>query len=152
MWSDFKAFINRGSIVDLAVGFILGVAFAAIVTSLVNDIFMPAVGLALGGVDFNSLFVVIKHGATNPGPYHTVAEAHTAGAVTINYGTFINTIIVFIIVAFVLFLIIRAYMRMKKPVEAAVTTKECPFCFTQIPIPAVRCPNCTSQLVEGAKE
>lgn len=151
MIKDFKAFISRGNIVDLAVGFILGVAFAAIVNSLVNDIIMPAVGLALGGVDFNSLFAVIKQGAT-PGPYHTVAEAHTAGAVTINYGTFINTIIVFIIVAFVLFMIIRAYMRMKKPAEAAVTAKECPFCFTQIPIAAVRCPNCTSMLVEGAKE
>jgi len=148
MWSDFKAFINRGSIVDLAVGFILGVAFAAIVNSLVNDIIMPIVGLGPGR-DFANLFAVIKQGKT-PGPYLTVAQAHAAGAVTINYGAFINTIIVFIIVAFVLFMIIRAYMRMKKP--QAVTTKECPFCFTQIPLAAVRCPNCTSQLVEGARE
>jgi large conductance mechanosensitive channel len=150
MIKDFKAFISRGNIVDLAVGFILGVAFAAIVNSLVNDIIMPAVGLGTGR-DFSNLFAVIKQGAT-PGPYHTILEAHNAGAVTINYGAFINTIIVFIIVAFVLFMIIRAYMRMKKPAEATVTTKECPFCFTQIPIAAVRCPNCTSMLAEGAKE
>jgi large conductance mechanosensitive channel len=150
MWSDFKAFINRGNIVDLAVGFILGVAFAAIVNSLVNDIIMPVVGLGTGR-DFSSLFAVLKQGAT-PGPYHTVAEAHAAGAVTINYGTFVNTIIVFLIVAFVLFMIIRMYMRMKKPAAAVITTKECPFCFTQIPIQAVRCPNCTSQLVEGVKD
>jgi len=147
MLKDFKAFINRGNIVDLAVGFILGVAFAAIVNSLVNDIIMPAVGFATGGVDFNNLFAVIKEG--NPaGPYNTVAQAHEAGAVTINWGTFINTIFIFIIVAFVLFLIIRQYMRMRKP--EAVTTKDCPFCYTAIPLAAVRCPNCTSQLVEGA--
>jgi large conductance mechanosensitive channel len=148
MLTDFKAFINRGNIIDLAVAFILGVAFAAVVQSLVNDIIMPAVGLATGGVDFNSHFAVIKEGVT-PGPYHTVAQAHEAGAVTINWGTFINLVFVFVIVAFVLFLIVRQYMKLKKP-EAA-TTKECPFCFTQIPIPAVRCPNCTSELVAVSK-
>ena len=150
MWSDFKAFINRGNLVDLAVGFIMGVSFAAIVNSLVNDIIMPVVGLGTGR-DFSSLFVVLKQGKT-PGPYNTVAAAHSAGAVTLNYGTFVNTIIVFIIVAFVLFMMIRMYMRMKKPAAEAITTKECPFCSTQIPIPAVRCPNCTSQLVEGVKD
>lgn len=148
MIKDFKAFLNRGNIVDLAVGFIMGVAFAAVVNSLVNDIIMPAIGLATGGVDFNSHFAVIKEG-NPPGPYNTVDLAHEAGAVTINWGTFVNTIFIFVIVAFVLFLIIRMYMRMKKP-EAA-TTKDCPFCFTAIPLAAVRCPHCTSQLAGEAE-
>ena len=147
MLKDFKAFLNRGNIVDLAVAFILGVAFAAVIGSLVNDIIMPAIGLATGGVDFNSHFAVIKEG-NPPGPYNTVALAHEAGAVTINWGTFINTLFIFVIVAFVLFMIIRMYMRLRKP--EAVATKECPFCHTSIPLAAVRCPNCTSQLVEGA--
>ena len=145
MVKDFKAFIDRGNLLQLAVAFIMGVTFAAVITSLVNDIIMPAVGLGLGGLDFNSLFAVIKQGAT-PGPYHTVAEAHAAGAVTINYGTFVNTIITFIIVAFVLFMMVRAYMKTQKPVVAEVTTKDCPYCFTSIPKAASRCPNCTSEL------
>jgi len=147
MLKDFKAFIDRGNLLQLAVAFILGVAFAAVVTSLVNDIIMPAVGLALGGLDFTSLFAVIKNG--DPvGPYNTVAAAKEAGAVTINYGIFINAIIVFVIVALVLFFLVKAYMRTQKP--AATTAKDCPFCFTTIPLAAVRCPNCTSQLIEGA--
>jgi large conductance mechanosensitive channel len=145
MLKDFKAFIDRGNLLQLAVAFIMGVTFAAVVTSLVNDIIMPAVGLGLGGLDFNSLFAVIKQGAT-PGPYHTVAEAHAAGAVTINYGTFVNAIITFIIVAFVLFMMVRAYMKTQKPVVAEVTAKDCPYCFTSIPKAATRCPNCTSEL------
>lgn len=144
MLKDFKAFIDRGNLLQLAVAFILGVAFAAVVTSLVNDIIMPAVGLALGGVDFTSLFAVIKEGDP-AGPYNTVVQAKAAGAVTINYGIFTNAIIVFIIVALVLFFIVKAYMR----TQAQVITKECPFCFTQIPIPAVCCPNYTSDLIEG---
>jgi large conductance mechanosensitive channel len=119
------------------------------VTSLVNDIIMPAVGLATGGVDFNSHFAVLKQGAT-PGPYHTVALAHEAGAVTLNWGTFINTIFIFVIVAFVLFLIVKAYMSTQKPKVTEVTTKDCPFCATSIPLAAHRCPNCTSELGEGA--
>ena len=119
--------------------------FAAVVTSLVNDIIMPAVGLALGGVDFTSLFAVIKDG-TPVGPYNTVDLAKEAGAVTINYGIFINSIIVFIIVALVLFFIVKAYNKATRPAEAPVVTKDCPFCFTAIPIGAVRCPNCTSEL------
>ncbi len=143
MLKEFKAFIDRGNLLQIAVAFILGVAFAAVVGSLVNDIIMPAVGYALGGVDFTSLFAVIKEGDP-AGPYNTVAQAKEAGAVTINYGMFINAIIVFIIVALVLFFIVKAYMKTQKPVDE--TNKDCPFCFTSIPIAAVRCPNCTSEL------
>jgi large conductance mechanosensitive channel len=145
MWKDFKAFIDRGNLLQLAVAFILGVAFAAIVTSLVNDIIMPAVGLGLGGLDMTSLFAVIKEGTT-PGPYATVAAAKEAGAVTINYGIFINAIIVFIIVALVLFFIVRFYMKMQKPKVEEVTTKECPYCIRTIPLKASRCPECTAEL------
>ena len=146
MLKDFKAFIDRGNLLQLAVAFIMGVTFAAVVTSLVNDIIMPAVGLALGGRDLTSLFAVIKQGDPT-GPYNTVAAAKEAGAVTINYGLFVNAIIVFIIVALVLFFIMRAYMKTQKP--AAVSTKDCPFCFTAVPLAAVRCPNCTSELPEA---
>ncbi len=150
MLKEFKAFIDRGNLLQLAVAFILGVSFAAVVNSLVNDIIMPAVGLATGGVDFNSHFAVLKEGTT-AGPYHTIAQAHEAGAVTLNWGTFINTIFIFVIVAFVLFLIVKAYMRTQKPVVAEVTTKDCPYCFTAIPKAASRCPACTSQLTGDAK-
>jgi large conductance mechanosensitive channel len=148
MIKEFRAFIERGSLLQLAVAFIMGVAFAAVITSLVNDIIMPAIGYALGGVDFTSLFAVIKEGDP-AGPYNTVAQAKEAGAVTINYGIFINTIIVFIIVALVLFFLVKAYMKTQKPVDE--TNKDCPFCFTSIPIAAVRCPNCTSELPAGVK-
>jgi len=143
MFKDFKAFIDRGNLVQLAVAFILGVSFAAVVTSLVNDVIMPAVGLATGGLDFSSHFAVLKQG--NPaGPYNTVALAKDAGAVTLNYGIFVNSIIVFIIVAIVLFLIVKLYMRTQK--AAAVTTKDCPYCIKPIPLAATRCPECTSEL------
>ena len=141
----FKEFIDRGNLVQLAVAFVMGVTFAAVITSLVNDIIMPAVGLALGGMDFTNLFAVIKQGDP-AGPYNTIAQAQEAGAVTINYGMFVNAIIVFIIVALVLYAIIRAYAKTQKPVEEAVTTKTCPFCGTEIPLSATRCPNCTSDL------
>jgi len=148
MWKDFKAFIDRGNLLQLAIAFILGVTFAAVVTSLVNDIIMPAVGLGLGGVDFKSLFAVIKEGDP-AGPYNTVELAKEAGAVTINYGLFINAIIVFIIVALVLFFLMKAYMKTQKPAE--VSTKECPFCKSSVPLAATRCPQCTSQLPAEAK-
>jgi large conductance mechanosensitive channel len=144
MIKEFKAFIERGNLLQIAVAFIMGVAFAAVVTSLVNDIIMPAVGLALGGLDMTSLFAVLKEGDP-AGPYNTVAQAKAAGAVTLNYGIFINTIIVFIIIALVLFLMVKAYMRTQKPVEE-VATKDCPYCATAIPQAAHRCPNCTSEL------
>jgi large conductance mechanosensitive channel len=148
MLKDFRAFIDKGNLVQLAVAFILGVAFAAVVTSLVNDIIMPAVGLATGGVDFGNLFVVIKDGDP-AGSYATLQAAHDAGAVTINYGLFINAIITFLIVAIVLFFVIRAYSKVSKP--KAATTKNCPFCATAVPIAAKRCPHCTSELPAADK-
>jgi len=150
MLQDFKAFIMRGNVIDMAVGIIVGVAFGLVVNSLVRDVIMPPIGLALGNVDFTNLFAVLKEGAT-PGPYASLAAAQTAGAVTINYGVFINAIInLLIIAAAVFFLIVRPIARLqarKKAGEpAAPTTKECPYCFTAIPIKASRCPNCTSAL------
>jgi len=153
MLQDFKAFITRGNVIDMAVGIIVGIAFGAVVKSFVNDIIMPPIGLALGDVDFANLFVVLKEGLT-PGPYASLADAQAAGAVTINYGVFINTVIYLLIIAAVVFLfIVRPVVRMqarKKAKEAAApTTKECPYCFTSIPIKATRCPNCTSELKEA---
>ncbi|MFA5309856.1 MAG: large conductance mechanosensitive channel protein MscL [Dehalococcoidales bacterium] len=150
MLKDFKAFITRGNVVDLAVGIVVGVAFGAIVTSLVNDIVMPPIGLALHNIDFSNLMAVIRDGAI-PGPYASLAAAKEAGAVTINYGQFINTIINFLIVAAVIFFfVIRPIARLHAPREEAVAappaTKECPYCFTAISIKATRCPNCTSEL------
>jgi len=150
MLKDFKAFIMRGNVVDMAVGIIIGAAFGAIIGSLVKDILMPPVGLALGKVDFSNLMIILKQGST-PGPYATLAAAQDAGAVTMNIGLFINTIINLLIIAFaVFFFIVRPIARMQAPKKveapAALTTKECPFCSTTIPIKATRCPNCTSQL------
>ena len=142
MLKEFRDFAMRGNLLDLAIGFIMASAFGKIVTSLVNDVIMPPIGLALGNVDFNSLFVNLSGKS-----YASLAEAKVAGAATINYGTFINFVIDFVIVALVMFLIVRAMNRMKKPAPtAAPATKECPFCFTKIPVQATRCPNCTSQL------
>jgi large conductance mechanosensitive channel len=143
LWKEFKNFIMKGSVVELAIGIIIGVAFGAIITSLVNDIIMPPIGLGLGKVDFTNLFIVLKQGST-AGPYLSLAAAQQAGAVTLNYGIFINTIITFLIIALVLFFIIKAINSSKKK-EAAVT-KSCPYCFTAIDIKATRCPNCTSEL------
>ncbi len=150
MLQDFKAFITRGNVIDMAVGIIIGIAFGAVVNSFVKDVIMPPIGLALGDVDFANLFVVLKEGLT-PGPYASLAAAQAAGAVTINYGTFINTIVnLLILAAVVFFLIVRPVARMqaqKKAEEpAAPETKECPYCFISIPINASRCPNCTSEL------
>jgi large conductance mechanosensitive channel len=150
MLQDFKAFITRGNVIDMAVGIIIGIAFGLVVNSFVKDIIMPPIGLALGNVDFANLFVVLKEGLTL-GPYASLAAAQAAGAVTINYGTFINTVVnLLIIAAVVFFLIVRPVARMqarKKAGEpAAPATKECPYCFTPIPIKASRCPNCTSEL------
>jgi large conductance mechanosensitive channel len=152
MFKEFKAFISRGNVVDLAVGVIIGGAFGAIVKSFVNDILMPPIGLLLGGADFANLFFVLKQGA-QAGPYATLAAAQEAGAVTLNLGLTINTIIIFVITAFAIFLMIKALDVTKKkeadtpPPEP--TTKSCPYCATEIPIPATRCPHCTSDLGEG---
>jgi large conductance mechanosensitive channel len=150
MWKDFKAFLLRGNVVDLAVGIIIGLAFGAIVTSFVNDVLMPPIGLALGNVDFSNLMIVLKEGAT-PGPYASLEAAKNAGATTIAYGTFINTIINFLIVAAVVFFfVVRPIVKLTAPKKAAapaaLTTKECPYCYSAIPIKATRCPNCTSEL------
>jgi large conductance mechanosensitive channel len=150
MLKDFKAFITRGNMVDLAVGIIIGVAFGAIITSFVNDILMPPIGLALGNIDFSNLTIILKEGTT-PGPYASLAAAKDAGAVSLNYGQFINTVINFLIIAAVIFFfVIRPLARLSRPkksaVPAAPTTKECPFCATSISIKATRCPNCTSEL------
>lgn len=151
MFKDFKAFITRGNVIDLAVGIVIGVAFGAIINSFVKDIIMPPIGLALGNVDFSNLFVVLKEG-TVAGPYASLAAAQEAGAVSINYGVFVNTIINFIILAAVIFLfIVRPVTKMherQKAKEAAPApdTKECPYCFSKISIKATRCPNCTSEI------
>ena len=155
MFKEFKEFVMRGNVLDLAIGIIIGAAFGTIVNSLVRDVIMPPIGLLLGNVDFNNLFAVLKDGSIAPPPYHTLADAQAAGAVTINYGVFINTIIVFIIVAFAVFMIVRIVnkarrtMETKKEVEvkaAAPATKDCPYCATAIPLKATRCPHCTSEL------
>ena len=148
MFKEFKEFAMRGNVIDMAVGIIIGVAFGAIIQSLVKDIIMPPIGILLGNVDFTNLFLIVKQGAT-PGPYASLALAQAAGAVSINYGVFVNTLINFIIISFCIFFIIRTINRLKKqePAPAAApTTKECTYCFSTIPIKALRCPNCTSDL------
>jgi large conductance mechanosensitive channel len=138
MWKEFKNFIAKGNVIDLAVAFILGLAFARIVTSLVNDVLMPPIGLLLGGVDFSNLFISLSGTA-----YPSLAAARAAGAPVIAYGLFLNSIIEFLIVAFAVFLIVRQVNRFRT-LEAA--PKECPFCHSKIPAAATRCPECTSEL------
>lgn len=145
MLKEFKAFALRGSVLDLAVGIIIGAAFGTVVKSLVDDVIMPPVGLALGNVDFVNLFALLKPGEKGVPPYATLADAQAAGAVTINYGQFINNVVAFIIVAFVVFLIVRAANRLQ-PQEAAPATKDCPYCRMAIPVAAARCPHCTTEL------
>ena len=140
---EFKAFVMRGNVMDLAIGVIIGSAFGKIVSSLVDDILMPPIGMLLGKVDFSSLFINLSDKS-----YASLAAAKAAGASTINYGLFLNTIINFVIVAFLIFLLIRQINRMApKPAPApAPATKDCPYCFTAVPVKATRCPNCTSEL------
>ncbi len=145
MLKEFKEFAMRGSVVDLAVGVIIGGAFGTIVKSLVEDVLMPPVGLLLGGADFGNFFLVLKHGA-NPGPYIKLADAKAAAAVTINYGLFINAMISFVLVAFTVFLLIRTINRLHRHEEIPPATKPCPECASTIPLQAKRCPHCTSQL------
>ena len=139
MFKEFRDFIMRGNVLDLAVGIVLGVAFGTVIASFVNDILMPPIGLLLGGVDFTNLFITLSGER-----YPTLEAAKAAGAATINYGVFINTVIYFIIVAFVIFLVVRQVNRMRRPAEPG--TRECPFCFSPISVRATRCPNCTSAL------
>lgn len=148
MFKEFREFAVRGNVVDMAVGIIIGAAFTSIVNSLVNDIIMPPIGLILGKVDFSNLYLVFSDGKV-PAPYTSLAEAKAAGAVTLNYGIFINAIISFLIVAFAVFLMVRAINRLKRQSEALPVlpvTRECPFCLSVIPIKAVKCPHCTSEL------
>jgi len=148
MFKEFKEFAMKGNVVDMAVGIIIGAAFGSIVKSLVDDVIMPPIGLLLGNVDFSNLYLVLKQG-TVAGPYTALAEAKKAGAVTINYGLFANTVLSFLIVAFAVFLLVRAINRLRRKEEeapAAPTTKECPRCLSVIHIKAVRCPFCTSDL------
>jgi len=144
MLKEFEEFAMRGNVLDMAVGIIIGGAFGKIATSLVNDILMPPIGLLIAEIDFSNLFINLSGH-----PYATLAEAKAAGAVTINYGMFLNTVLDFIIVAFVMFLVVRQVNRMKRQQEglpAAPTTKECPYCLSSIPLKATRCPQCTSKL------
>jgi large conductance mechanosensitive channel len=147
MLKDFKAFILRGNVLDLAVAVVIGAAFGAIVKSLTDDVIMPPIGLALGHLDFSNLFVVLKEGSKAPGPYQTVAEAHANGAVTLNYGAFINSVVTFVIIALCVFMIVRMVSRMyAAPAPAPDNTKPCPRCTMAIPKAATRCPNCTSDV------
>ena len=145
MLKEFREFIMRGNVLDLAVGIIIGAAFGGVVKSMVDDVLMPPVGLALGQVDFKDLYLLLKEGAT-PGPYASLAAAKEAGAVTLNLGQFINTIINFLIVGFAVFLVVRVANRMHKKSEAAPTTTECPYCKSTISLGATRCAHCTSEL------
>ena len=150
MWQDFKAFILRGNVMDLAVAVIIGASFGAVVKSFVDDVVMPPIGMVTGGTDFNSHYLLLKEGTKAPPPYATPAAAKDAGAVTLNYGAFLGSVLTFLIVAAAVFLMIRMVNRLqKKPIPAAPNTKPCPFCVTAIPIAATRCPNCTSQVGVG---
>lgn len=149
MLREFKAFVMRGNVVDMAVGVIIGLAFGKIVTSLVSEVLMPPVGLVLGGVDFSNLFINLSGQ-----PYATLKDAKAAGAPVIAYGVFLNTVIDFVIVALVIFLLVRQVNRMTRPREtpaAAPTTKECPYCVSTIPLKATRCAHCTSELAPATR-
>jgi large conductance mechanosensitive channel len=147
MWKDFKAFLMRGNVIDLAVAVVIGAAFGAIVKSLVDDVIMPPIGLLVGKLDFSNLFLVLKDGTKAPPPYTTPAAARDAGAVTLNYGAFINALIAFLIVAACVFMIVRMANRFAaKPTPAPPNTKPCPACTLPIPLAATRCPNCTSNV------
>jgi len=148
MFKEFKEFAMRGNVIDMAVGIIIGAAFGSIVKSLVSDIIMPPIGLLLGNVDFSNLYIVLKNGAA-AGPYASLADAQKAGAVTFNYGLFINTIISFLIVAFAVFMLVKNINKLfpkKDETPAEPATKECPYCISAIPLKATRCPQCTSEL------
>lgn len=141
MWKEFKEFATRGNVLDLAVGIIIGAAFGKIVTSFVNDLLMPPIGLLLGNVNFSDLYISLTGGS-----YNSLAEAKQAGAVTINYGAFIQSIVDFLIIAFAIFLIVRWVNRMRRGEEKQPVTKECPYCKSTVHIQAARCPQCTSEL------
>jgi large conductance mechanosensitive channel len=149
MLKEFKEFAMRGNVVDMAVGIIIGAAFGTIVSSAVNDVLMPPLGLLIGNVDFSNMYAVLRHGVTEGMKYASLADAQHDGAVVIAFGKFINQIINFIIVAFAVFLMIRSMNKLKKepaPAPAAPTTKECPYCLAAVPLKATKCGSCTSEL------
>ncbi len=144
--NDFKSFLLRGNVIDLAVGMVVGTAFTGMVKSLVDDVIMPPIGLLIGGVDFSNLFLTLKDGSV-AGPYATLEAAKAAGAVTMNVGLFINTLISLVIVGFAIFMVVKAISKLQRqPAPADPTTKECPKCYSEISIKATRCPHCTSEL------
>jgi len=144
MWKEFKEFALKGNMLDLAIGVIIGGAFGKIISSLVSDIIMPLIGMLLGNVDFSNRFITLGQGV-----FKTIEEAKAAGVATLNYGLFLNNIIDFLIIAFSIFMVVKQINRFKKKAEpAAVTTKKCKYCFSDIPVEATRCPNCTSNLEE----
>lgn len=145
MLKEFKEFALRGNVVDMAVGIVIGGAFGKIVTSLVNDVIMPPIGLLLGGVNFNDLFLSL-----NGKSYASLTAAKAASAPTLNYGIFLNNILDFLIVAFAMFIMIRQFVKLMPPATAPVTTRECPFCATEIPLKATRCAHCTSEITAAA--
>lgn len=154
IFNEFKSFALRGNVIDLAVGFTVGAAFSTIAKSLVNDIIMPPIGLMVGQAEMSDLFILLQEGSEQAAPYATLADAQAAGAVTINYGLFINNIIAFLIIALVMFFIIRGINRLENAMEDELgygdkvepTTKKCPYCISTIPRRASRCPECTSEL------
>lgn len=149
MLKEFKEFAVKGNVIDMAVGIIIGAAFTGVVQSLVNDVLMPPLGLLMGGVDFSDFFIILKEGSTPP-PYETLAAARQEGVVTLNYGAFFNTFLSFLIVSFAVFLLIKYVNKLKRPQEkpepVAPSIKKCSYCFSDIPVEATRCPNCTSEL------
>jgi len=150
MFKEFKEFALKGNVIDMAVGIIIGASFGTIVNSLVTDVIMPPIGMVLGKVDFSNLFVVLQEGKTL-GPYASPAAAKAAGAVTLNYGIFLNSVISFLIVAFAVFILVRSINRLRRleetaPPAEAPAVKECPFCLSVVPLKAVRCGHCTSEL------
>lgn len=153
MLNDFKTFVMRGNVVDLAVGVVIGAAFGKIVDSLVKDVIMPPIGLLLGNVDFGNLFITLKQGGKLAGPYETLKAAQDAGAVTMNVGLFINAIISFLIIGMAVFMLVKTLSKFKHdapPAAPAPSTKECRYCYSAIPIKATRCPCCTSNLESAA--
>lgn len=155
MLKEFKEFAMRGNVIDMAVGVIIGAAFGTITKSLVDGLLMPPLGLLIGNVDFTNLFLVLKEGAEVAGPYATLADAQKAGAVVMSYGTFINSVVSFLLIAFAVFLLVRGINKLKRekeeePAPADPTTKDCPYCLSSIPIAATRCAHCTSVLESNA--
>ncbi len=149
MLKEFKEFAVKGNVVDMAVGIIIGGAFGTIVNTMVSQVLMPPLGLLVGGVDFSNLYIVLKEGAKVAAPYAALADAKAAGAVTINYGIFLNSVISFLIMAFAVFLLVKAintFRRDEKPLPPSPSTKECPYCLSNVPIKATRCPACTSEI------